>query len=120
MRCDSALDICGINAVDCVLDQQLSWSGGGEVTEDKAEFLDAQTGLEAASKHTCQFGIKDSNVVMCSKVANEVYRQNSRRKLANNTYRLLREINIVGCLTLSCFFAALHLVAVQLPIFFLF
>jgi hypothetical protein len=47
--CDSALDLCGIQNVDQVLDQHLTTSE--EVAEHKATFLDALNGLEAVRKY---------------------------------------------------------------------
>jgi hypothetical protein len=36
--------------------------------------LDALRGLEAARKYICQFDTKNSIIVMCNKVENELYR----------------------------------------------
>lgn len=83
MTRDSAHDVCGVHIVTLVFNQRLTRSEESlqkkELIEDKAELLDARKGLEAASKYTYQF-IKDITLVMCSKVANKLYRQNSRRK----------------------------------------
>jgi hypothetical protein len=48
--CDSALEVCGIQSVDPVLDQHLT-RPEEEVAEHKATFLDALKGLEAARKY---------------------------------------------------------------------
>jgi hypothetical protein len=52
-----------------------------EVAEHKALFLDALKRLEAARKYMCQFDTKNSIIVMCSKVGNELYRLRAQEYL---------------------------------------
>jgi hypothetical protein len=71
--CDSAVDVCGIQNVDQVLDQHLTRpeeesEEQEEVAECKAEFLDALKGLEAARKNICHSDTKNSITIVCSKV----------------------------------------------------
>jgi hypothetical protein len=79
--CDIALEICGIQSVDQVLDQRLTGPEEEEkVAEHKVLFLDALIGLEATRKHMCQFDTEDNIIVMCNKVENESYRLRAQEK----------------------------------------
>jgi hypothetical protein len=51
-----------------------------EVAEHKATFFVALKGLEATVKCICQFGTENNVIVMCSKVANELYRLRAQEK----------------------------------------
>jgi hypothetical protein len=76
--CDSALEVCGIQSVDQVLDQHLYGPEEEPEQEERAEhtaaFLDPLKGLEAARKYMCQIASKNNITVMCNKVENELYR----------------------------------------------
>jgi hypothetical protein len=59
-------------SVDQVLDQYLTKpEEEEEVAENKATFLDALKGPEAARKYMCQFGTKRSITVMCIEIETE-------------------------------------------------
>jgi hypothetical protein len=69
---DSALDVCGIQSVAQVLDQQLTRpeekpEEAEEVAEHKATFSDALKGLETARKYMCQSDTKNNITVICNK-----------------------------------------------------
>jgi hypothetical protein len=83
---DSAPEVCEVQSVDQVLDQQLTRPEEEmeeEVAEDKTTFLDALKGLETARKYMCQFDTKDNITVMCNKVENELYRPRTQEKRNN-------------------------------------
>jgi hypothetical protein len=93
--CDSALEVCGVQSVDHMLDQHLTRreepEEEEEIAEHKATFLDA---LKAARKCRCQFDTENSIIVMCNKVENVLYRlraqgERNRRLLQNEEYLLL-------------------------------
>jgi hypothetical protein len=67
--CDSALEVCGFQTVNQVLDQHLTRPEEEEEEEDhKATFLDVLKGLEAARKYLCQFDTENNIILMCNKV----------------------------------------------------
>jgi hypothetical protein len=66
--CDSALEVCGIQSIDQVLDQYFTRpEEEDKVAEHKATFLDA---LKPARKHICQSDTENSIIVMCNKIEN--------------------------------------------------
>jgi hypothetical protein len=66
---DSALEVCGVQSVDQVLDQHLTRAEEEEeVAEYKGTFLDALKTLEAARKYMCQFDTENNIIVMCNEV----------------------------------------------------
>jgi hypothetical protein len=76
----SALEVCGVQSVDQVLDQQLTRLEGEKVAEHKATFLDALKGLEVARQYLCQFDTKKNIVVICRKVESELFRLRAKEK----------------------------------------
>jgi hypothetical protein len=85
--CDIALEGCGVCSVDQVLDrlarpeEEPEEEEEEEVAEHKPTLLDALKGLEVARKYVYgQFGIKNSVIVMCSRVENELYRLKTEEK----------------------------------------
>jgi hypothetical protein len=85
--CNSALEVCGIQSINQVLDQHLTRPEEEEVSEHKATFLDALKGLEVSRRYMCQFDTENNIIVMCNKVENELYTsraQGKRRGGKNN------------------------------------
>jgi hypothetical protein len=75
--CDSALEVCGIQTVNQVLDEHLT-RPEEEAGEYKATFLD---GLEANRMDMCQFDTEINIILMCNEVENELYKTvNSTKK----------------------------------------
>jgi hypothetical protein len=66
---DSALEVCGIQSVEQVLEQHLTRpEEEEEVAKYKAVFLEALKGLEASRKYMCQFGTKNNIVIIYNDV----------------------------------------------------
>jgi hypothetical protein len=80
--CDSAVEVCGIQSVDQVLDQHLTRPEEEDVAEHKATFSDA---LEAARKCMCQYDNGNNIIVMCNEVKNELYRMRAQEKKKQKT-----------------------------------
>jgi hypothetical protein len=86
--CDSALEICQVWGVDQVLGQHLTMpeeETEEEVAEHKATLLDGLKGLEAARKYIHQFDTKNSIIVMCNKVENELYKLRAQEEKKQRT-----------------------------------
>jgi hypothetical protein len=84
MTCDNALEVCGIQSVNQVLNQQLTrpeeeLEEEEEIAEHKPTFLNAFKRLEASRKYLWQFDTQNNNIVMCSEVENELYRLTTQK-----------------------------------------
>jgi hypothetical protein len=80
--CNRSLEVCEVQSVDQVLDQQLTTPEGEpeeKVAKDET-ILGALKELEAATKYLCQFDTEDSINQMCKKFENEVYRLRTQEK----------------------------------------
>jgi hypothetical protein len=88
--CDRALKVCGVWSGEQVLDQHLinpeknqKWKR--KFAENKATFLDALKGLEAARKYVCQFDTKNSITLMYNRVENKLCRLKSQEEKKQKT-----------------------------------
>jgi hypothetical protein len=80
--CNRSLEVCEVQSVGQVLDQQFTPEGEPEekVAKDETTLLGALKELEAATKYLCQFDTEDSINQMFKKFENEVYRLRTQEK----------------------------------------
>lgn len=64
--------VCGVHTVKQGLDQQLS-TPEEDVASDELTFLDELKGFVVARKYMFQFDTKESIIIICNQVKNELY-----------------------------------------------